>query len=314
VRQLSFHRVIGGIIFCHSDKTPAQSSLRRSEYLIAVEMSEENNLTDTTTAAGEAGQPFLSLPGLLVAPDWLQARLDHPLLRLLDVRPYAFYTAGHIPGALSLELGALQDPTASVEGMLAPPDRFASEVGRLGIDAQSIVVLYDDNWGMHAARVLWALACYGHGAAAVLTGGVRRWVTEGRRLTHQSHAPQTVRFTARPDDRQIVDRDWLLARASSPDLVLLDTRDPGEFARGHLPGAVCWDWANALPGQGWDTFDSPERLAVELAGLGITPDKTVVTYCRSGVRAAHTYLLLRSLGYPNVRLYDGSWLDWEYHS
>jgi len=108
-------------------------------------MSEENNLTDTTTAADGAGQPSLSLPRLLITPDWLQARLDHPPLRLLDVRPYAFYTAGHIPGALSLELGALQDPTASVEGMLAPPDRFASEMGGLGIDAQSIVVLCDDN-------------------------------------------------------------------------------------------------------------------------------------------------------------------------
>jgi len=111
-----------------------------------------------------------------------------------------------------------------------------------------------------------------------------------------------------------VDRDWLLAHASDPGLALLDTRDPDEFARDHLPGAVSWDWANALPGQGWDTFGPLERLSGEFAGLGITTDKTIVTYCRSGVRAAHTYLLLRSLGYPDVRLYDGSWLDWEYHS
>lgn len=271
-------------------------------------------MTDVQNAPDEAGRPALSLPGLLVTPDWLQARLAHPHLRLLDVRPRAFYEAGHIPEAMSLELSVLQDPAASVHGMLARPDRFASEMGRLGVDAQSTVVIYDDNWGMHAARVLWALARYGHAATAVLTGGVRRWADEGRPFTRESRVPRPARFAPQPADRQIVDCDWLLTRASDPDLVLLDTRAPDEYARGHVPGAVCWDWAKALPKQGWDTFGSPERLAAELAGLGITPDKTVVTYCRSGVRAAHTYLLLRSLGYQDVRLYDGSWLDWAHHS
>ncbi len=58
---------------------------------------------------------------------------------------------------------------------------------------------------------------------------------------------------------------------------------------------------------------APE-LQSELARLGVTPDKEIVTYCQTGVRAAHTYLLLRHLGFPRVRLYDGSWLHWAQHA
>ena len=95
-----------------------------------------------------------------------------------------------------------------------------------------------------------------------------------------------------------------------PDLLLLDTRSRSEYAQGHLPGAICWDWMNGVPLQGWETMRPATELRTELELLGITPDKEIVTYCRSGARAAHTYLLLRNLGYPRVRLYDGSWLEW----
>ena len=62
----------------------------------------------------------------------------------------------------------------------------------------------------------------------------------------------------------------------------------------------------------WEAVRDDPALRDELIAAGITPDKEIVTYCRSGVRAAHTYLLLRHLGYPRVRNYDGSWLEWAY--
>ena len=103
---------------------------------------------------------------------------------------------------------------------------------------------------------------------------------------------------------------WLLDQLKRADLILLDTRTPGEFAQGHLPGAICWDWMNGVLLQGWEMTRPAAELRSELGLLGITPDKEIITYCRSGARAAHTYVLLRSLGYPRVRLYDGSWLEW----
>ena len=82
------------------------------------------------------------------------------------------------------------------------------------------------------------------------------------------------------------------------------------MAAGHLPNAINWDWMNGVPTEGWETLRPTGELAAELAAVGITPDKEIVTYCRSGARASHTLMLLRTLGYPRVRNFKGSWLEW----
>lgn len=252
----------------------------------------------------------LALPALLVTPEWLSQHLEHPALRLLDVRPAESYATGHLPGAARVDLDSLACTVDDVPGMLLPPERFAAEMGRLGIDPNSIVVIYDDHWGMPASRVLWALACYGHPQAAVLTGGWDRWQEEGRAWTVEPAAPLPANFKLQVTGDHSVPLAWLLDQLQRPDLLMLDTRSPGEYAGGHLPGAICWDWMNGVPLQGWGTLRPAPELRAELEHLGVTPDKEIVTYCRSGARAAHTYLLLRYLGYPRVRLYDGSWLEW----
>jgi thiosulfate/3-mercaptopyruvate sulfurtransferase len=167
---------------------------------------------------------------------------------------------------------------------------------------------------MPAARVLWALAYYGHRHTAVLTGGSDRWQEEGHPWTADPAPPRTATFTVRLDESHLADRDWLLNHARDADIVLVDTRAVGEYAAGHLPGAVGWDWINGVPVGSWDTVRPAAELQAELVESGITPDKEIVTYCQSGVRAAHTYLLLRHLGYRRVRVYDGSWLDWSRHA
>src|SRR5690606_13221428 len=119
-----------------------------------------------------------------------------------------------------------------------------------------------------------------------------------------------ARFVPRPDPAHMAELAWLQERLGDPDLVIIDTRTSGEYNAGHLPGAILWDWMNGVPVGSWDALRPTDELAAELTALGITPDKEIVTYCRSGARAAHTYLLLRHLGYPRVRNYDGSWLEW----
>lgn len=253
----------------------------------------------------------LGLPNLVVTPEWLNGHLGHPDLRLLDVRPTESYAAGHIPGAAQVDLDGLACTLNDVPGMLIPPDKFAAKMSRLGVDRNSTVVIYDDHWGMSAARVLWALACYGHQQSAVLTGGWDRWQEEGRPWTTEATMPSSAHFEIQqPPGDHSAPHPWLVSQLQRPDLLLLDTRSPGEYAQGHLPGAICWDWMNGVPLQGWDIMRPAAELQPELELLGVTPDKEIITYCRSGVRAAHTYLLLRNLGYPRVRLYDGSWLEW----
>ena len=107
-----------------------------------------------------------------------------------------------------------------------------------------------------------------------------------------------------------VDAGWIRAHQHDPGVQLVDTRSAAEYARGHIPGAVHWDWNDGTPADGSGYFRGDHALRDELAARGIVADREIVTYCHSGVRAAHTYALLRAIGYPRVRLYDGSWLEW----
>jgi thiosulfate/3-mercaptopyruvate sulfurtransferase len=255
-------------------------------------------------------ETFLALSGLVVTPGWLESRLDHPNLRLLDVRSAETYAEGHIPGAVRVELSTLSREVDGVGGMLLPPDEYSTRMSELGVDEGKIVIVYDDNWGMPAARVLWGLRRYGHANVALLNGGWDRWSDEARPASTDAVTPSPAHFEVRQDDDQIAQRSWILAQMNRPDLVLIDTRTPGEFEQGHVPTAVNWDWMNGVPVEGWDALRQDDAVRDELAALGVTPDKEVVTYCRSGARAAHTYLLLRELGFTRVRNYDGSWLEW----
>jgi len=65
-----------------------------------------------------------------------------------------------------------------------------------------------------------------------------------------------------------------------------------------------------LAGNPPSELKSPAELKEMYASVGATPDKDVVTYCQGGVRAAHTYFVLKLLGYERVRNYDGSWGEW----
>lgn len=253
---------------------------------------------------------MLSLPGLLVTPQWLAPRLQHPALCLLDVREVDSYSEGHLPGAVQVELRSLDREIDGVPGMLLPRDPFARTMSQLGVTGEFAVVIYDDNWGLPASRVLWALTRYGHNSVGVLNGGIDRWQEEGYAITTESPSPAPALFHPCVRDEHLATRTWLQKRLSDGDVVLLDTRTPGEFAAGHLPGAICWDWINGVPVGSWDALRPDDELRAELARLGVTTEKEIVTYCRSGARAAHTYLLLRHLGFPRVRLYDGSWLEW----
>jgi thiosulfate/3-mercaptopyruvate sulfurtransferase len=209
-----------------------------------------------------------------------------------------------------VELAALATRLGGVDGMLLPAPDFARIIGALGVGAQSQVVVYDDQWGMAAARVVWALRRYGHTQVALLTGGWDQWLAERRPVRGGAGVATPAFFGPRPAEETVADREWVARRLEDPDVVVVDTRGPKEYAEGHLPGAVNWDWVSAIPDDGWGALKDSDAVRASLATAGITPEREIVTYCRSGVRAAHTWWVLQVLGYPRVRLYDGSWLDW----
>ena len=263
----------------------------------------------------------------LVSTDWLAEHLDDPRVRIVDCRFYfdgrvghEEYAKGHIPGAVHLyysELATKEDPIAF---KMARGEQMKRVMEAHGVGDDTLVVAYDDEGG-HAASRLWlAMVVHGHeDGIRILEGGLTKWQQEGRPLSTEPAAPRPATFTPRPGSPNIlVTAEQVLDATSDPNAVVLDVRRLTEFtgeevraARGgRVPGAVRMLWQDVLKWDGDRTFRPPEEVRALLAEAGVTPDKRTITYCQGAVRAAHTALVLRMLGYDDVEVYDGSWEDW----
>ena len=255
------------------------------------------------------------MAGVVVEPAWLVEHLKRPGLTIVDLREPDEFEQGHVPGAVQLSLDRLGSSQGGRDNVLLPPEDFSALMEGLGISNGAAIVIYDDQWGLAAARLLWALHYYGHTNVSILDGGWDRWTDEGRplesgRAAGTGGAEERDVFESTPDPGVAATTAWLADHAGDRSVVLLDTRSEGEYAAGHLPGAVSWDWFNAVPPGSWELARDNEELLAEWEALGVTPEKEAVVYCRSGMRAAHTYVALRRAGFEHVRLYDGSWQEW----
>jgi thiosulfate/3-mercaptopyruvate sulfurtransferase len=255
-------------------------------------------------------------PEFLVTPEWLHAHLSDPSVRVVDGRPPDQYAQGHVPGATNVDFTSIGTRDTSVEGVRAWTARMEEAFSAAGIAPGQTVVFYEDTSGYNAARGVWALAYFGHGGGRLLDGGLNAWRTAGYAVTSESSVVAPTRFQARPRPDEIAGYEYLLAHLNDGATQIVDTRRPTEYAGteirsargGRIPGALPLDWANNLDATG--RLKPPAELEAMYAGLGLDRGREVVTYCQGGYRAAHTWLVLRLLGYPRVRNYLGSWGEW----
>ena len=254
---------------------------------------------------------------LLVESAWLEAHLNDANLRIVDmVSERKAYRRGHIPGAVYL---SVDDARVKVRegGYRLPTDAEAARLfGDLGIGPDTHVVIYDDSGDLDAARLFFTLDVYGHREVSLLDGGIQAW-RRGKRA-ETAVVPSVARTDYRPArvGERVASAEWLRERLNDPAITLLDARSPDEYrgkdvrARrgGHIPGAVNVEWQENLRADG--TFKPVDELRAMYAAKAVTPDKTVVTYCQTHHRAAHSYFVLRLLGYPRLVGYDRSWSEW----
>ena len=254
---------------------------------------------------------------LLITPDELAAALggaQPPLV--IDARPAHEFAHGLIPTALHLDVWGM----SLIDTSEAPLRAFTWMVGHLfalrGVAPDRPVVVYEQQSGVRAARVFWFLEYLGHPAARVLDGGWDRWIREGKPTSREARAPVAGTWHGNPVGGRVATwRDVSLV-LGHPDVAIVDTRTDDEYrgrvarARraGAIPGAVHLEWTGNLEPDG--RYKNVAALQAMYSLAGVTPDKTVVTYCQGGYRAAHSYLALRILGYPHVRNYTGSWKEW----
>jgi thiosulfate/3-mercaptopyruvate sulfurtransferase len=263
-------------------------------------------------------------PERLVSTQWLTDHLGDPGLVVVESdEDVLLYETGHIPGAVKVDWHLdLNDPVTRdyVDG-----EGFARLMSAKGINRDSTVVIYGDKNNWWAAYALWVFSLFGHEDVRLLDGGRAKWEAEGREFTTDVPTPA-------PADYPVVERDDSTLRAFRDDVLahlggqLLDVRSPQEYSGerthmpdypeegalrgGHIPGAQSVPWARAAAEDG--TFKSRDDLeAIYLKEKGFKPDENTIAYCRIGERSSHSWFVLTHLlGFPNVRNYDGSWVEW----
>ncbi|MBF0142791.1 MAG: sulfurtransferase [Magnetococcales bacterium] len=261
----------------------------------------------------------LEVRGGFVAREWLQANLDHPALRILQVGGEKYFDRYHLPGAIQVRYSDLVTSRDGVPGMVADTDVLSALFSGLGIDAGTLVVAYDPTGGLDAARLVWTLATLGHERAVVLDGGLVGWVQAGLSTGGGPVGVEPGAFVARATPEVTADWERVLAVVEKRlEAELIDTRSRNEYVgttlrgpRGHIPGASHWEWTESLRGPQDPHLLDRELLLQRLARIGIEDrEREMILYCQTAHRAAQSWLLLRHLGFLRVRLYDGSMAEW----
>jgi thiosulfate/3-mercaptopyruvate sulfurtransferase len=255
---------------------------------------------------------------MLITPPQLLNLIGQSDVSIVDLADQGKYHGAHIPGAVHLAYEKLVDEQPPVAGFLPDSGRFSQVLENLGITRGTYVIAYDENGGGTAGRFLWMLDVVGHPRFALLDGGLGAWINEGHPVNNDRPDAQAGHYAASYNDEMLANKRYILTHLADPNIVLLDTRSDEEYLGtikraqrgGHIPGAVHLEWSRTLEQHNNHRIRSQQELRPLFEVLGATPDKEIITYCQSHRRAAHTYLILKSLGYPQVKGYAGSWSEW----
>ena len=263
---------------------------------------------------------------LLVGPSWLEPRLGDPRVRVIDASWYlpaqkrdgaAEYHAGHIPGAVYLDLSTdLADERARLRNTVDRPERLARTFAARGIGTDHHVVVYDRLAGYSAGRVWWCLRYAGHSNASLLDGGFGRWVAEGRPVATALPSHGTATWVAAPRPELLATKADVLRVLAEGGAQIVDARSAERFRgtgeehvkhKGHIPGSRSVPYDLNLGSNGLKSL--PElRSVYERAGVRL--DRPIITTCGSGVTAGLDAFALALLGAKRVAVYDGSWAEW----
>lgn len=277
-------------------------------------------------------------PDAIVETEWLEAHLDDPAMRIFDCTTHLLYDEvppgqpyrvrsgredfdrGHIPGAGFLDLQSELSTSDSPYSFTLPSaEHFSSAMAQHGVGRGVRVVLYSSTSSMWATRVWWMLRAFGFDDAAVLNGGFRKWVAEGRAVsTAAPPSSRPAKFDFEPRPRLFTGKDEILNSIAAPRVCTVNALPPDLYRgenprygrRGRIPASVnvpASDLVNPKDG----TFRGPDEVAGLMEPVcGADKSARVIVYCGGGIAATLDAFLLHQLGYENVAVYDNSMSEW----
>lgn len=234
-------------------------------------------------------------------------------LLLVDTRPFPEYAAGHIPGAVNLDLFQFHWLDTSRAGIRQFITQSRILLSDIGVSNEKSIIFYDEISGMSSARGVWLLLYFSHKNVSLLDGGFENWKYEGYDIETKTNPFVKSNYKGKTNPGVLATADEIKRSLKKKRTRLIDARSKEEYGgfhlraarAGHIPNAVNIDWQeNTENGK----FKTPEHLSKIYST--VPKYSKVVTYCQGGYRAAHSFVALKLLGYKNVKMYLGSWGEW----
>jgi thiosulfate/3-mercaptopyruvate sulfurtransferase len=257
----------------------------------------------------------------LVETGELAGLINHPSVRIIDMRTsLPDYLKAHTPTAVYLNYEALRIPENGIPAQA--PGRICLErlLGEnLSVSNDMSIILYSEKSNPNATLLAWTLDFLGHKRVGVVNGGWEKWAIERLPTTQWYPSLSPKKFFGKVIRGGLAEKKWIRDRLLSKNVVILDARQPTQYSgeeseevrRGHIPGARNIFWETMLEGDEVKVWKRKEDLEKIFAESGVMRDKEVIVYCRTGREASHLYFTLKFvLGFPNVVLYKGSWVEW----
>jgi thiosulfate/3-mercaptopyruvate sulfurtransferase len=250
---------------------------------------------------------------LIIEPADLAPHLDDVLI--IDLSSDATFAQAHLPGAIHIRPQELVSGERPAVGKLPHLDQLEDLFGNIGYRTDRHIVVYDDEGGGWAGRMIWTLDVIGHQGASYINGGIHAWLEAGLPTTKAvvRPTPTDVRLTIHSD--RIATKEEIVTSLTDHSLLIWDARGPDEYVGakivaqrgGRIPGAINFEWTRAM--------DPDRQLRIrtdvreQLAAVGIDGSKPIATHCQTHHRSGFTYLVGKSLGF-DIKGYDGSWAEW----
>lgn len=241
----------------------------------------------------------------LVDANWLFRNKDN--VKIIEIGPTEEYNKNHVNGAINIEIKDILTTTNGVTKQVLTKENFEILMKEKGLSNNDRIVIYSGKSLTHASRLYWTFKYHGHKNVAIVDGGKN--AISKLDLTTKTTQKNLSDYSAETNEDIIVNSDYILDRLNDFEIILIDVRNKQEFDSGHIANAININWESMV---------NPDRILkseneLNLILKNVSRNKEIIVYCVSGTRASYAWFVLSEvLKYPNVKLFDGSMIEWEY--
>jgi thiosulfate/3-mercaptopyruvate sulfurtransferase len=251
---------------------------------------------------------------MIIDANWLASHLDDENVIIIDSRGIMPFRFSHIKNAIPLGVEKVISTDENGSYLVIAPQVAEQIFTSMGINDTKVVIVYGEYPDPSLARIVWTLIYFGHSNVKILDIGFETWLQSGYPVTKDFETKNAATkldrgFVAHVRTTERADAQFIYQEKDKPETTIIDARTPQEHLHARIPGSILHNYEEGIGDMG-KMIKDVKVLKQDFEKLGITRDKQIICYCHSGIRAAHTYLQLKQAGFVNVRLYDGSIIDW----